>query len=383
MINSSNLLIIFFIAMVAAQALSFNFSPRHLTKHFGHENSSKTFVNGNHAWRMISPLLSSSSKSGSRSSSSSSSRLAIKRDELDEDTIAESESLSPNLVKLEKSTRAKIISESIAPWRTFRLFVCATLGSGAALGGLITLAGLVAGLTGARSDVDIQTESVNLAIDFGAAGLFALIAKVDLDRGSKLEEKVGTNLEKKAERKEIYKAMKQREQNLATLNLAIRVSADGQITQASVRAIQEGAKQNIIIVVGPKQAIKDALVGASLLKMNNFAMTNVLVVPYEVGDTSTAQIRPSGGFGEKAIWETRPYVAEAVGEGWDEYIAAEMADAEKQCGSDVKEKGIAIIVGSNGQVVRRGVGRIPWRQTLEQLNEMKATKDTEEYVSLL
>jgi hypothetical protein len=46
-----------------------------------------------------------------------------------------------------------IISESIATWRTFCLFTCATLGSGAALGGLITLAGVVANLRGARSDI--------------------------------------------------------------------------------------------------------------------------------------------------------------------------------------------------------------------------------------
>lgn len=316
--------------------------------------------------------------------SSHTTQLASKGGKLDEDDVVESETVNPNLGKLEKNTRAKIISESIAPWRTFRLFLCGTLGSGAAVGGLITLTGLIAGITGARSDVDINTEAVNLAVDFGAAALFAFIAKVDLDKGSQLEEQVGTNLEKKAERKQIYKAMKQREQDLANLNLAIRVSADGTTTtQASVKAIQEGAKQNLVIVVGPRAAIREALVGASLLKMNNFAMTNVLVIPYELGDTTTA-LRPSGGgFGEKAIWENRPYVAEAVGDGWDDYVAGEMADAEKQCGSDVKEKGIAIIVSYNGQVVRRGVGRIPWRQTLEQLNEMKATKDTEEYVSLL
>jgi hypothetical protein len=36
-----------------------------------------------------------------------------------------------------------------------------------------------------------------------------------------------------------------------------------------------------------------------------------------------------------------------------------MADAEKQSGADAKEKGIAVIVGNNGKVVRRGVVRIP------------------------
>lgn len=375
MAYSSQLLVAILIVAISSRGVSFHFSPTTFNRRLSCKHSSSppslAFDNGFHTQRLILVLRPRGTTT----------QLANKRDE---DDIGESETVSPNLVKLEKNTRTKIISESIAPWRTFRLFICGTLGSGAAVGGLITLAGLMAGITGRRTDVDVTTEAVNLAIDFGAAALFAFIAKVDLDRGSQLEEKVGSNLKKKAEQKEIYKAMKRREQDLANLNLAIRVSADGTTTQASVKAIQEGAKQNLVIVVGPRVAIREALVGASLLKMNNFAMTNVLVIPYEFGDTSSSTtLRPSGGFGEKAIWENRPYVAEAIGDGWQDYVAGEMADAEKQYGSDVKEKGIAIIVSYNGQVVRRGVGRIPWRQTLEQLNEMKATKDTEEYVSLL
>jgi hypothetical protein len=381
MAYSSQFLVAILIVAISSRGLSFHLSPssgfnRRLScRSSKHSSPPLAFDDGFHTQRLIVVL---------RPRGTTSTQLASQgMDKRDEDEIVESETVSPNLVKLEKNTRAKIISESIAPWRTFRLFVCGTLGSGAAVGGLITLAGLIAGITGSRTDVDVNTEAVNLAIDFGAAALFGFIAKVDLDKGSKLEEKVGSNLKKKAERKEIYKAMKRREQELANLNLAIRVSADGTTTQASVKAIQEGAKQNLVIVVGPRTAVREALVGASLLKMNNFAMTNVLVIPYEFGDTTSTALRPSGGFGEKAIWEDRPYVAEAIGDGWQDYVAGEMADAEKQYGSDVKEKGIAIIVSYNGQVVRRGVGRIPWRQTLEQLNEMKATKDTEEYVSLL
>jgi hypothetical protein len=84
----------------------------------------------------------------------SSSHLPAKVDDFDKHNIVESASLSPILNKLEKNVplRKKIISESTAPWRTCRLFMCATLGSGAALGGLITLAGLMANLSGARSD---------------------------------------------------------------------------------------------------------------------------------------------------------------------------------------------------------------------------------------
>jgi hypothetical protein len=72
--------------------------------------------------------------------------------------------------------------------------------------------------------------------------------------------------------------MQKREQNLGNLSLNIRVSADGQATQAPVWAIQEGAKQHLITVARPKQVVRDALLGASFLKMDNFAMSNILVL---------------------------------------------------------------------------------------------------------
>ena len=59
---------------------------------------------------------------------------------------------------LDPEMRSKLLSESIAPWRTVRLFVYVAAGSGALLGGLITLSGVAAALSGARTDVDFNTE---------------------------------------------------------------------------------------------------------------------------------------------------------------------------------------------------------------------------------
>lgn len=59
---------------------------------------------------------------------------------------------------LEDGVRTKLVAESIAPWRTVRLFLYFALGSGAAVGGLITLSGVAAGLSGARTDLDMNTE---------------------------------------------------------------------------------------------------------------------------------------------------------------------------------------------------------------------------------
>ena len=65
---------------------------------------------------------------------------------------------------LEEGLRTKLVTESIAPWRTVRLFLYGALGSGAAVGGFITLAGTLAALSGARSDLDLNTEVRNKSI---------------------------------------------------------------------------------------------------------------------------------------------------------------------------------------------------------------------------
>lgn len=46
---------------------------------------------------------------------------------------------------LDGNMRNKLLSESIAPWRTIRLFLYGALGSGAFIGGLINISGAIAG----------------------------------------------------------------------------------------------------------------------------------------------------------------------------------------------------------------------------------------------
>ena len=195
--------------------------------------------------------------------------------------------------------------------------------------------------------------------------IFAVLAKFDLDGQKKLEDQIEEKVERKKERKKVTEEMKTREKTLAALPLEITISADGATRQATVSELQRGAKQNVIIVAGPKSACRDALVGANLLKMD-FAMSNVLVVPYETDvDEAEAQSRPSGGFGERPSYETQAYVARASGDEWDDYIKAEMADAVAQNGDNVRDDGIAIVVSNDGKVVQRGVGAVPWRQMVE------------------
>jgi hypothetical protein len=217
----------------------------------------------------------------------------------------------------------------------------------------------------------VRSKYLNLAIDFGAVAVFALLAKFDLDQKGVLDERVEQKVEQKKAQKLAAKDVKERETLLGTLQLNLQVSEDGGTQQVAVKQLQAGARQHIIIVAGPKKACRDALVGANLLKMD-FTMSNVLVVPYEM-DVVEAQkeSRPVGsGFGDSLpMYETQPYVARPVGDGWDEYIKAEMDDAVRQNGEMAWDEGIAIVVAQNGKVMKRGVGKVPWRQMVEQLDK--------------
>lgn len=270
---------------------------------------------------------------------------------------------------IDRNVSNKLLAETIAPFRGLRLFLYAAFASGAFVGGLITASGVAAALSGVRTDVDVNAEYLNLGIDFGAVALFGVLAKIDLDKGKELDEAVEAKVERKKQQKKIAKGMKEREQQLADLNINVRVTEDGDTRTATVGTMQSMAKQHVILVAGPGRAIRDALRGAQLNKVN-FAMTNILVVPYETGlDATDRASKPSGGFGDRPTYETQAYVAEAVGEGWESLIETEMETAAEQAGEKVREEGIALVIANDGKVLRRGVGRVPWRQMVDELEE--------------
>lgn len=63
---------------------------------------------------------------------------------------------------LDESVRTKLLSESIAPWRTLRLFLYFSLGSGAFIGGLVTLPGAAAVLSGAKEgDMNVEVRRLD------------------------------------------------------------------------------------------------------------------------------------------------------------------------------------------------------------------------------
>ena len=265
----------------------------------------------------------------------------------------------------------KLLAETIAPFRGLRLFFYAAFASGAFVGGLITASGVAAALSGVREDLDLNAEYLNLAIDFGAVAIFGILAKIDLDKGAELDEKVQDKVQRTKEQKKVKGAMKERETQLKELSVNVRVTEMGEMKEAPIGIMQERAKQHIILVAGPGRAIRDALRGAQLNKVN-FAMTNILVVPYQTDiDAADRAAKPDGsGFGDsRPAYETQSYVAEPVGDGWDEFISAEIETAAEQAGDKVREEGVALVIANDGSVLRRGVGKVPWRQMVDELEE--------------
>ena len=281
----------------------------------------------------------------------------------------------------------KLLAETIAPFRGLRLFFYGAFASGAFAGGLITLSGVLAAMNGVRSDIDLNEAYTNLAIDFGAVIFFAVFAKLDIDKGAELNAAVDEKVRRKEDNKVVTKAMRERESILRNLNINVRVSTDGATKVAPIGVVQTSAKQHLILVAGPGRAVRDALRGAQLNK-SNFAMKNILVVPYEttgregkgvVDDNFVDRMtRPDAekGFGSgdassssRPSYETQPYVAMPVGEDWDSFINAEFDAAVIQVGENVREEGIALVVTNSGKVLRRGIGKVPWRQMVDELEE--------------
>ncbi|GKY95246.1 hypothetical protein MPSEU_000487200 [Mayamaea pseudoterrestris] len=83
------------------------------------------------------------------------------------------------------------------------------------------------------------------------------------------------------------------------------------------------------------------------------------------------QTRPSGGFGERPVYETQAYIARPAGDlgDWKDFTSAELNDAVMQSGDKIMEEGIVIVVANTGKIIRRGVGKIPWRQIVDELEE--------------
>ncbi|KAL3811724.1 hypothetical protein ACHAXA_009498 [Cyclostephanos tholiformis] len=211
-----------------------------------------------------------------------------------------------------------VATTSPPPFRGLRPFFYAAFASGGIRRGTNDAIGRIH-----IADLEMPSTSTS-AIDFGAVTAFGVFAKFDLDGAARLDAEVEEKVRRKGELKKLARDMREGEAKMRDLN-----------------------------------------------NEANFAMTNILVVPYETGvDVVDRMTRPDGkgGFGAdtRPSYETQPYVAEP------------MNAAVEQAGEGVRDEGIALVVANDGRVLRRGVGKVPWRQMADELEETVAGEKKKE-----
>ncbi|GMI35201.1 hypothetical protein TrCOL_g6726 [Triparma columacea] len=284
-------------------------------------------------------------------------------------TLLCAEKKKKNVVKLDEAVKAKLLAESIAPWRTVRLFLYGSFGSGAFVGGFLTLAGLIAAKSGARSDVDIDEYTLNVAIDFGAATFFAVAAYLDTKRGAELSDAVEAKIERKKASKEQMKASNERwTREFRALQVAVNLGG-GEDKETFVKDLQDGAAQNLVVLAGNKAFLKDALLSAKLAQPGSFQQKDVLLIPVS-NERAPVSVASEKGFAAPASVSPSSsplYVANPSGEGWRDLVEREMQDAEGQGGEGklVRDKGMVIVIDKNGEVKRRGVGTPSWTMVFD------------------
>ena len=75
---------------------------------------------------------------------------------MEQSSVALFETKKPKKGGLDEGLKNKLLTESIAPWRTLRLFLYGSLGSGAFIGGLINISGAIA--ASASPDFNLNKE---------------------------------------------------------------------------------------------------------------------------------------------------------------------------------------------------------------------------------
>jgi hypothetical protein len=205
----------------------------------------------------------------------------------------------------EYSSDAKIRSEVIAPFRSFRMFFYGAFIASGSIGGLIAVTRLIGALNhapGAEAPIEIAK---GLGIDLAAVIIFALLYQSD------------------AKAREIALAKLSREEDLA--NLRLQLDNKKVVTLAQLRGISR-----IVILAGPGSYIEEALKQSEPFKAA-LLERGVLLAPYATDGATLTVDNPAVA----TIAERIP----SANEGGTTIVQAERTDVKP--GADAERKWIA------------------------------------------
>ncbi|XP_076921320.1 protein LOW PSII ACCUMULATION 1, chloroplastic-like [Bidens hawaiensis] len=242
----------------------------------------------------------------------------------------------------EISSSARIRSEVLTPFRSVRMFFYLAFIAQASLGGLIATTQLIAALANPSRPDAVTDIAKGLAIDIGAAALFAFLYYRE------------NNI------KNAQMAKLSREENLS--NLKLRVDERKVITVSDFRGLAR-----LVIVAGPSSFIKEAF-DLSEMFTEQLVERGVLVVPlcsdgnvpdFEFHETEeTKEVTNK----RRRLWQLVPVLTTE----WSDWL-----DEQKKLANVSPESPVYLSLRLDGRVRGSGVGYPPWNAFVAQLPPVK------------
>lgn len=196
--------------------------------------------------------------------------------------------------------RVMLKEEIASPLRKLRYFFYLSAVSGGGLGFFTSIAPAFFALkTGTQED--IQRVLTNVAVDLGGIVVgVALWLRESNDERQKLEKFSRLEMLQSYGLSSIEKS--EREQKLSKLPVEIQFSQNdiNSTRIVSFKDLQEKGKQNIVVIAGNREIVRDALISARLEGNELFTTENIMIVPIVFGEDQlegTSDSRSSNGFG--------------------------------------------------------------------------------------
>ncbi|CAM9161184.1 unnamed protein product [Phaeothamnion confervicola] len=268
-------------------------------------------------------------------------------------------------------SKDKLVAETQAPFRKVRLFLYGGFAFSAFIGGLTALSQLAAAVADRPDSLPLKDCLINVGVDFSVLAVCAFAIKFEGDTQKELEEMMAKRRE--AKRREACNKIDDatnaaRIGRLRELTVRLNVDGDGAQREAAVGTLMASAQQDIVIVAGGPDMVRDALLGAMLVKDQVFSGRNLLIVPVTTAGSDK-------GFAAKPAAFRQGFVAEPAGadeDGWRSLIAEELEDARRQGNEAAAKQGIVLVVRRDGAVLRRGVGQPKWHLIRDDLDPASA-----------
>ncbi|KAA8496780.1 Protein LOW PSII ACCUMULATION 1, chloroplastic [Porphyridium purpureum] len=242
--------------------------------------------------------------------------------------------------------RARLREETEAPFRKVRLFLYYASAASASVGGFISGARVIAGLSGVSGAQPLSETVPNTLIDLGVIAIAVLLIRLDNKAGKKRLDRLSRGAALAALKVEISRSGKARSEE----------SLSGKMTTLSSFRLY----RRPVIVCGNADTVNAVLAQADPLK-EELAQRDIIVIPYITGGGDNAVLNSWS----KGEWLATPVMREK----WAAWFQKEL-ELSKLKPSDVRDKALVLYTRKDGRVGGRTIGMPNWNKMIEGIDNL-------------